>query len=407
MEKHIRLLTIPLLLLFVVIGTVHAGKRGGGGGGGSAFYQVAPQVPVPESNPLTPEKIQLGRQLFRDRNLSDPSAGRTRVSCSTCHSGMMRLGFSDGRVRSTGVFGRQGKRNSPTVFDTAFLHSQFWDGRAKNLVDPISGEILPGTSLEAQALGPILDPLEMNNTPENVVRYVLRAYRSALLGAFPEIQQYLDTQYEVPIVYQAVGKAIASFERTVLSFNSPYDAYVAGNANALTTQQVQGLALFEGKGNCISCHAAPYFNDAVYTNADNTGFHNLGVFRQGFETDTNDANGGPLFPNTDLPEYEGYDLGRYYVTNDFADIGRFKTPTLRQLLCTSPYFHNGKYTSLRDAVEFVVRGTVANARDQFEGDFIGTIEPMIQSIRNQDWSEQEINNLTAFVRSLSGSCRSM
>jgi len=400
MKKNLSSLAIPLLLIVAVGGDAHAGKGGGTPAQG-------PDVPVPSSNPLTAEKIQLGRQLFRDRNLSDPTAGRTRVACSTCHTGMMGLGFSDGRVRSTGVLGRQGKRNSPTVFNAAFLHSQFWDGRAKNLVDPITGEVLPGTSLEAQALGPIEDPLEMNNTPENVARYVLNAYRSALLGAFPEIQQYLGTQYEVPVVFQAVGKAIASFERTVLSFNSPYDAYIAGDTGALTTLQVQGLALFEGKGNCTSCHAAPYFNDALINNADDSGFHNLGVFRQGFETDTNDADGGPLFPNSDVPEYEGYDLGRYYVTNNFADIGRFKTPTLRQLLCTSPYFHNGKYTNLRDAVEFVVRGTVTGASDRFEDDYIGTVESSIQTIRSQPWSDQEINSLTAFVRSLSGNCGGM
>jgi len=403
MKRTLGIFTISLLALMAIAGTTHAAKQRGGGG----TPTQAPQVPVPESNPLTPEKIQLGRQLFRDRNLSDPNAGRTRVACSTCHSGMMGLGFSDGRVRSTGVLGRQGKRNSPTVFNAAFLHSQFWDGRAQNLIDPVTGETLAGTSLEAQALGPIQDPLEMNNTPENVARYVLNAYRSALLGAFPEIQQYLGTQYEVPVVFQAVGKAIASFERTVLSFNAPYDAYVAGNTSALSNQQIQGMALFEGKGNCTACHAAPYFNDALYNNANNTGFHNLGVFRQGFETDTNDAEGGPLFSNSDLPEYEGYDLGRYYVSNDFADIGRFKTPTLRQLLCTSPYFHNGKYTNLRDAVEFVVRGTVTGANDRFENDYIGTVESTIQTIRSEPWSDQEINNLTAFVRSLSGNCGGM
>ncbi len=359
-----------------------------------------PVVPVPESNPLTPEKIQLGKRLFADRNLSDPDAGRTRVACVTCHSPM--FGFSDGGVRSTGVYGRQGKRNSPTVFNAAFQHSQFWDGRARYLTDPLTGDPLPGTSLEAQALGPIQDPLEMNNTPENVAGYVLNRYRDSLLRAFPEVEQYLGTPYEVPVVFQAVGKAIASYERTVLAFDSPYDAFVAGDSGALSEAQLRGLALFEGKGNCTACHPAPLFTDVTYSDSPDGGFHNIGVFRQGYETGTNDATGEPLFPNPDVPDYEGYDLGRYYVTGAPADIGKFKTPTLRQLLCTYPYMHNGKYYRIRDAVEFVVRGTVSGIDDPYEGDFPGTVSPVITQIRSQVWTDAEIDDLAAFLGSLSG-----
>lgn len=291
---------------------------------------------------------------------------------------------------------------SPTVFNSAFQHSQFWDGRAQFLTDPVTGDVLPGTSLEAQALGPVQDPLEMNNTPENVVDYVLYRYRAALLRAFPEVEQYIGTSYEVPVVFQAVGKAIASYERTILAFDSPYDSYVAGNAGALSDAQIKGLALFEGKGNCTACHPAPLFTDVTYANAPDGGFHNIGVFRQGYETGTNDASGEPLFPNTDVPEYEGYDLGRYYVTGSPADIGKFKTPTLRQLLCTYPYMHNGKYSSIRDAVEFVVRGTVVGISDPYEGDFVGAVSPVIADIRNQVWTEEEISDLALFLESLSG-----
>ncbi len=375
---------------------------------GIAGYSVAEMtgvnaeviVPVPASNPLTPEKIQLGRRLFMDRNLSDPDAGRTKVACVTCHSPM--FGFSDGRVRSTGVYNRQGKRNSPTVFNSAFQHSQFWDGRAQFLTDPVTGDVLPGTSLEAQALGPVQDPLEMNNSPENVVDYVLYRYREILFSAFPEVEQYIGTSYEVPVIFQTVGKAIASFERSILAFDSPYDSYVAGNTEALSDAQVRGLAIFEGKGNCTACHPAPLFTDVSYANVPDDGFHNIGVFRQGYETGTNDASGGPLFPNADMPEYEGYDLGRYYVTGLPADIGKFKTPTLRQLLCTYPYMHNGKYSSIRDAVEFVVRGTVTDISDPYEGDFVGTVSPVIADIRDQVWTEDEISDLALFLESLSG-----
>ena len=400
MKRTIGVLAITLL----AIGPLEGVMAGKSGGGNNPPPPGAPPLPIPESNPLTPEKIELGERLFRDSNLSDPTAGKSRVSCQDCHSPMMRRGFSDGQVRSDGVYGRLGKRNSPTVFDTAYLHSQFWDGRAQNLIDPVTGQVLTGTSLEAQALMPIEDPLEMNNTPQNVVDYVLSAYRNELLNAFPEIQQYLGTTYETAIVFQAVGKAIASFERTIVTFDAPYDDYVAGNANALSAAQVRGLELFEGKGQCSTCHVAPYFTDALYTQPLNTGFHNLGVFRQGFEAGTNDADGGPLFPNDDLPQYEGYDLGRYYVTGDAADIGRFKTPTLRQLTCTAPYFHNGKYYNLRNAVEFVVSGTVQGVSDPYEGDYVGTVEPVIQTIRSQVWSSQEIDDLTAFLEALSGNC---
>ncbi len=375
---------------------------------GVAGYAVAdligdaavPPLPVPDSNPLTPAKIRLGQRLFVDRNLSDPDAGRTKVACVTCHSPF--LGFSDARVRSTGVYNRQGKRNSPTVFNSAYQHSQFWDGRAQFLTDPVTGEVLPGTSLEAQALGPVQDPLEMNNTPENVVDYVLFRYRSPLLRAFPEVGQYLGTEYEVPVVFQAVGKAIASYERTVLAFDSPFDSYALGNSRALSDAAVRGMAIFEGKGNCTACHPASLFTDVTTGNAPDVGFHNIGVFRQGYETGTNDASGGPLFPNTDMPGYEGYDLGRYYVTGSPADIGKFKTPTLRQLRCTEPYMHNGKYGSIRDAVEFVVRGTVAGISDPYEGDFVGEVSPVIADIRSMYWSEDEISDLTAFLESLSG-----
>lgn len=392
-------LVAMIAALVVPLGVTHSASAAMSGGSSNA-----PSVPVPASNPLTPAKIQLGNKLYRDSNLSDPNAGRSRVSCMTCHTPMMGLGFADGKIRSAGVYGRLGKRNSPTVFNTAYLHSQFWDGRAQNLTDPITGAILPGTSLEAQALGPIQDPLEMNNTPQNVVNYVLSAYRSDLLAAFPEVSQSLGTTYEVPVVFQAVGKAIASFERSVLSFDSPYDAYIAGNSSALTTEQKRGLTLFEGKGKCTSCHQAPYFTDTVYTNPQNTGFHNLGVFRQGYETGTNAATGGPLFPNSELPQYKGYDLGRYYVTKNSADIGKFKTPTLRQLSCTGPYFHNGKYASLKDAVEFVVRGSVQGINDPYANDYVGSVSPVVQSIRSQSWSTQEISDLTAFLNGLTGNC---
>lgn len=401
MKKLIGMLALVMLPLGSA-GVATAAMMGGGGGGGGGGG-TAPAVPVPASNPLTPAKIQLGRLLYRDSNLSDPNAGQSRVSCMSCHTPMMGLAFADGKMRSPGVYGRLGKRNSPTVFNTAYLHSQFWDGRAKNLTDPVTGAVLPGTSLEAQALGPIQDPLEMNNTPANVVSYVLSAYRTDLLNAFPEISQYLGTSYEVPVVFQAVGKAIASFERSVLTFDSPYDAYVAGNSSALSAAQLRGMALFNGKGQCSSCHQAPYFTNANYTNPQG-GFHNLGVFRQGYETGTNDATGGPLFPNSDLPQLQGYDLGRYYVTLNAADIGKFKTPTLRQLNCTAPYFHNGKYASLSHAVEFVVRGTVQGSNDPYANDYAGSVDPAIQSIRNQSWSAQEISDVTAFLGALTGSC---
>lgn len=172
--SRIGAIVLGLLMAFGTVGFTEAGMMGGG-----AAPPVA--VPVPDSNPLTPAKIRLGRMLFMDRNLSDPNAGATRVACSTCHS--MMFGFTDGQMRSTGVYNRRGKRNAPTVFNAAYQHSQFWDGRARYLTDAVTGEILPGTSLEAQALGPIQDALEMNNTPEHVVRYVLAAYRDALLQA--------------------------------------------------------------------------------------------------------------------------------------------------------------------------------------------------------------------------------
>lgn len=361
---------------------------------------ATPPVPIPASNPLTPAKIRLGKILFTDRNLSDASARTTQVSCASCHTA--KLDFTDGGVVPNGVYNRLDNRNTPTVFNAAYQHSQFWDGRAQYLTDPVSGQVLPGTSLEAQVLGPIQNPLEMNNTADKVVKYVLDKYKASFLDAFPYITQYLGTPYQVPVVFQAVAKAVASFERTILTFNSPYDAYVAGNTAALTDAQVRGLKLFQGKGNCIACHAPPFFTDAAYTNPLNVGFHNLGIFRQGFETGINDATGGPLFPNPTLPQDQGYDLGRYYVTNSLDDLGKFKTPTLRQLSCTAPYMHNGKYFKLQDAVEFTVKGVVTGTVDPYAGQFVGTVDPVITHIRSLSWSYSEISDLTAFLESLTG-----
>jgi len=388
--------TLLMLSLSFVIGSSAANLGTAATMGGGA----APAVPVPASNPLTPAKIQLGRMLFVDRNLSDANAGTTRVSCASCHD--MMHGFTNGLIRGVGVYGRHGQRNVPTVFNAAYQHSQFWDGNAQHLIDPVTGLILDGTSLEAQALGPIQNPLEMNNTPENVVQYVLANYKADFLNAFPYIAQYLGSAYQTPVVFQAVGKAVASFERTVLSFDSPYDTYVAGNTAALTDAQVRGLNLFQNKGNCASCHTPPFFSDAVYTNPSNVGFYNVGVARQGYETGINEATGGPLFPNTELPAYQGYDLGRYYVTKNMNDLGKFKTPTLRQLACTGPYMHNGKYSSLRDAVEFTVRGVVSGTADPYQGQFVGTVDPAITNIRSLSWADSEINDLTAFLGALSG-----
>ena len=262
---------------------------------------AVPPVPVPADNPQTEAKVKLGAQLFFEPRLSADH----KLSCATCHHPDMAWANHD--PTDTGFMDRKGTRNSGTVLDSAYMKFQFWDGRAE--------------SLEEQALGPIHNPVEMGETVENVVRK---------LNAIEEYRSQFRAVFGTDVTPEGMAKAIAAFERTVVSGPSPYDRFLAGEKSALSASAKRGLEVFRGKGHCTFCHIG-------YTLSDQS-FHNIGV--------------GMDQPNPDI--------GREEVTRDPADRGRFKTPMLRNVALTHPYLHDGSAKTLADVVALYDRGGVPN-----------------------------------------------
>jgi cytochrome c peroxidase len=260
-------------------------------------------IPTPSANLNYKAKIDLGKQLYFDGRLSKSGA----ISCAFCHN--PGTGFADPRQTSIGIGGGVGGRQSPTVYNTAFNHLQFWDGRAR--------------SLEEQAIGPIQNPIEMGETYENVV---------SKLKKLKGYQQQFRAVFGTEVNLQGIAEAIAAYERTVISTNSSFDKYVGGDTTAMNESAVRGMALFKGKARCILCHNGPNFTDNQ--------FHNLGIPQVG-------------------PMKE--DLGRYYVTRAEKDKGAFKTPTLRSITETAPYMHDGALKTLEEAVDFLNAGGGANS----------------------------------------------
>lgn len=296
-----------------------------------------PPVHVPVDNPATAETISLGRRLYYDKGLSVNDT----VACASCHS--PDHGFADGKPVSEGVGGQKGGRSAPTVLNAAYLTTQFWDGRAANL--------------EAQAEGPVQNPIEMAHTLEGVVQKLslnpsyLRAFEAAFGPG--------------PITYDKVGKSIASFERTVIAGNSPFDRYFYGcDEAAMSESAKRGLTIFRDpeKGNCAACHVIGLFTDNQ--------FHNLGV---GLDEE------GNLI-----------DLGRFKITGKESHKGAFKTPSLRNIAQTAPYMHDGSLSNLKEVVDFYVGGGNSN---QYRS-------PLIKSL--DFLSGQERKDLESFLEALTG-----
>lgn len=299
-----------------------------------------PPVPIPADNKPTVETIALGRKLYYDPRLSVDSS----ISCANCHN--PSHGFTDGMAVSTGVSGQFGKRSAPTVLNAAYNPVQFWDGRA--------------ASLEQQAGGPIANPVEMNQAHDACV---------GRLGENPEYQQLFAKAFgEGHITIDKVEKAIASFERTLVSGDSPFDRYYyGGDKKAMSPAAIRGLALFrdEQKTNCVKCHTI----DEKYALFTDGKFHNLGV-------GVNE-------------EGELTDLGRYEETKVEADKGAFRTPTLRNVALTAPYMHNGKEKTLRRVVDFYVGG--------------GNSNPYLdKDIKELHLTSAERDDIVAFLEALTG-----
>ena len=265
-----------------------------------------PPVTQPPDNAATPQRVELGRELFFDPRLS----GAANMSCASCHNPM--FGWSDGLPTARGDGGRKLPRATPSVLNLAYGHQFMWDGR------------MP--SLEAQALGPIQAEGEMNMPMPVLVDRLLDipAYVAEFESAYPG----------EGIKAETIGKALATYERTLLATDTPFDRWLAGDRNALTAEQVTGFEIFVSKdrGNCAVCHAAPTFSD--------DGFHNIGL-----------ASFGDAHP----------DRGRFTQKPIKVVDGAFKTPMLRGVALTAPYFHDGSAATLEEVVEHYAKGGVVKS----------------------------------------------
>jgi cytochrome c peroxidase len=295
---------------------------------------------IPTDNPLTPSKIELGRRLFFDKRLSADGT----ISCASCHD--PALAFADGKRVAEGIAGRRGTRNSPTLLNAMFSSSLFWDGRAQ--------------SLEAQAKLPLINPDEMGDqTYEQVVRR---------LQTDAEYAAYFREAFGGPITTDSIGKAIASFERTLVSGNSPYDRYVGGDREALSSSAFRGLALFRTKARCVICHrvdaAFPFFTDLNYRNTGVAVNNPKFVPLAGRAMDLARIDASTAFVRG-LATVDGvHELGRFLITGNVLDIGAYRTPSLRNVELTGPYFHDGSAATLNEVVRFYTHGGNDNpARD--------------------------------------------
>lgn len=289
-----------------------------------------PPLPVPPDNPQTDAKIRLGAQLYFDTRLSADNT----ISCAKCHS--PQTGWANHDATDTGIRGQVGGRNSGTILDAAWMRVQFWDGRA--------------ASLEAQAVGPISNPIEMGETLADVVHK---------LNAIPGYREQFQRVFGTDVTESGIAKAIASFERTVVTGPAPYDRWLDGELTAMTPAAIRGEHLFNGKGHCTPCHSGPAFSDQ--------GYHNIGA-------------------GMDVPHP---DLGREAISKDPRDRGRFKTPGLRNCALTAPYLHTGAEKTLRDVIDLYDRGGVPNAN----------LDPLMVPL---GLTSCEKDDLVAFLEALTG-----
>ncbi len=294
------------------------------------FSQNILNSATPAGNPSTEAKAKLGDMIFDEKRVSVDDS----VACNTCHS--PRNGFTTHTPTSRGANNQIGKRNAPSILNTVFYKSLFWDGRA--------------ATLEEQATMPILNPIEMGQKdPQAVV---------AKLAAIPDIAEAFQKVFGRPVNWDDMAKALAAFERTRLSTEAPFDRFLKGDQKALNAAQQRGWALFTGKARCASCHtydaALPLFGDNRF---HNTGLAGKQELKELASRATARAAAGNQSEIDKLAlESEYSDLGRFLVTRKQEDIGAFKTPFLRDVLLTSPYMHDGSLETLWDVVEFFNQG---------------------------------------------------
>ncbi len=288
-------------------------------------------LPTPAENPLTPARVALGRELFFEKRLSRDDT----ISCASCHD--PERAFTDEEPVAVGVEGQKGTRRTPRLINRAYGRSFFWDGRA--------------ATLEEQVLGPIANPIEMDLAVEDAV---------ARLQSDLHYTAAFEAAFDGAPTPERLSFALAAYVRTILSGDSPYDRYLAGDETALSEAQRRGLELFRGKAACTVCHVGPNLTDER--------FHNTGV---GW------ANGAYA------------DDGRAAVSGDAADRGAFKTPPLREVAGAGPYMHDGSLETLDDVIEFYDEGGRENPNLDFD------MQPL-------NLTGREKKDLVAFLEALSG-----
>ncbi len=334
-----------------------------------------PPVPIPADNPQTPGKITLGKKLFEDKRFSATG----EVSCATCHD--TAKAFTDSPLpTSKGIHDLTGTRNAPTVINSAYFKSLFWDGRSP--------------SLEDQATHPFINPIEMGLPDYEPILKLVRTDP----GYAPAFKAVFGKEGDA-ITIKEVTQAIASFERTVLSGDSPFDRYYfGGNKDAMSPAAIRGFQVFLGQGRCMSCHVIEQ-NQALFT--DNR-FHDIGVGINRIQDDVPRLAGsfleakvrGANVDVTVLSDKKTSELGRFAVTDQFDDLGAFKTPTLREVAHTAPYMHDGSLKTLREVVEHYNNGGVSDPKAKVNDFLSGGIRPLALS-------EQQKADLVAFMEALS------
>lgn len=299
-----------------------------------AEWVLPDTAPSPDDKPYDPQKVELGKMLFFDPRLS----GNGKMSCATCHN--PALGWSDGMATARGHEGKILPRATPTIINVGFNNIFMWDGREK--------------SLEDQATGPIVNPNEMHNTVDNMI--------DTLKGIPGYVKAFNKAFYGLGINVARYRTAIAMYQRSIVANNSPFDKWIQGDAKAMNAQQVRGFEIFRdpGKGNCMVCHRPPNFTD--------DGFHNIGL-----------PSFGKKHP----------DLGRNGQVQVDMTRGAFKTPPLRNIALTAPYFHDGSAKTLMEVVEHYVTGGVVQTN-------------LSPNMIKPNLSAQDKKDLVAFLEALTG-----
>jgi len=321
---------------------------------------------IPADNPQTPAKISLGQRLFFDRRLSVDGT----VSCSTCHD--PALAFTDRKPTSVGIKGRVGQRNAPTILNALYNKTQFWDGRVN--------------TLEEQAALPIVNSVEMGHP--NLDAAV------AQIAAVEEYQQAFRVIFDRPPNGADLVRAIASYERTQLSFDSPFDHFIAGDKNAIDDSAKRGWEIFNTSGRCNKCHALTETTRDVTNFIDND-FHNIGIgiIRHNVVALARQAeqlikSGDTAAIDRAAIQTDMSALGRFLITKKEKDIASFKTPNIRNVLVTGPYFHDGSQETLWDVIDHYNKG------DGLQNPYLD------EDIQPLALTENDIDDLVAFMASL-------